>query len=154
MKKTSCIAGEKNTHAFYQDFLPDPRSRLPGRRAQRERIFLLHSRSTTRYRSARSHQLSPTFTVLSCVAPSCGCSLRLCTPPPIPLCSLKSPAIDRITPPLNHRPPTLVLPSSPPLLAALTTAANYQSDRLGEEGVSLNKSSMDKLCKRHRLHGW
>ncbi|CAM9673588.1 unnamed protein product, partial [Ectocarpus sp. 8 AP-2014] len=29
-----------------------------------------------------------------------------------------------------------------------------KSDRLGEDGVSLNKSSMDKLCKRHRLHGW
>ncbi|CAM9114291.1 unnamed protein product [Scytosiphon promiscuus] len=29
-----------------------------------------------------------------------------------------------------------------------------KSDRLGEDGVSLNKSSMDKLCKRHRLNGW
>lgn len=29
-----------------------------------------------------------------------------------------------------------------------------KSDRLGEDGVSLNKASMDKLCKRHRLHGW
>lgn len=29
-----------------------------------------------------------------------------------------------------------------------------KSDRLGEDGISLNKASMDKLCKRHRLHGW
>ncbi|CAM9361542.1 unnamed protein product [Ascophyllum nodosum] len=29
-----------------------------------------------------------------------------------------------------------------------------KSDRLGEEGVSLNKASMEKICKKHRLNGW
>lgn len=33
-------------------------------------------------------------------------------------------------------------------------SASPKSDRLGEDGVSLNKASMEKLCKRHRLNGW
>lgn len=37
---------------------------------------------------------------------------------------------------------------------SLAFCATTKSDRLGEDGVSLNKAFMEKLCKRHRLNGW